>query len=83
MPTAPSDRIAELLAGAAAGDLAAEEREELARATADPAECDELLRAAALAQLAFLLADRKDRLGISPALQKRLKLRAGSWIGPR
>jgi hypothetical protein len=76
-----SNRMDELMAGAAAGDLSAEERAELASARASQAEQDELMRVAALAQLAFLLRDRNHQPErLSGALRARL-LAAGRTVG--
>jgi hypothetical protein len=75
-----SDRLTELLAGAAAGDLSAEERADLEHQASSRAEGDELMRVAALAQLAFLLRDDAHRPGrISGALRARL-LAAGQTV---
>jgi hypothetical protein len=66
------DRSIELMAGAAAGDLTDHERTELA-GSADPSAQDELMRAAALAQMVFLLGDpRQRRSRMSPLLKAQL-----------
>lgn len=73
-------RLAELLAGEAVGDLDAGEQAELARLAAPLAdeEREELLQAAALAQVALLRRDRAAR-ALPAALRLRLQQQAAAW----
>jgi hypothetical protein len=76
-------RLAELLAAEAADDLSATEREELERLLADaPPEREQLMRAAGLAQVAFLHRDRKVR-ALPPALRARLAKQGAAWQAGR
>jgi hypothetical protein len=76
-------RLAELLAAEAADDLSAAEREELERLLADaPPEREQLMRAAGLAQVAFLHRDRKAR-ALPPALRARLAKPGAAWQAGR
>ena len=81
MSTVTSQRLMELLAGEAAGDLAREERDELALAAPTTRERDAMMRIAALAQIAFLGADRNRQVHLYPALEARLKKEAARWSG--
>lgn len=79
------ERWLDLLAGEAAGDLSPAERAELAaRRLASPGgrvdrEGDDLMRVAALAQLAFLKREGAACDSLPPQLQARLMEQAGAW----
>jgi anti-sigma-K factor RskA len=80
----PSDRMLELLAGEAVGDLAASERAELlARLGTVTAHRDELMEAAGLTQLACLKADHDAAARMPGGLESRLKEQAQAWVSAR
>lgn len=74
-------RFTELLAGEAANCIDPDERVELEGflANGEPAEREELLRAASLAQVAFLRRDRPAHVELPAALRARLAEQAKSW----
>jgi hypothetical protein len=82
---AESDRLRELLAGEAAGDLAGEERAELQALveSREPGSRDELMTVAGLAQLAFLKADPQAVTPMSAELEARLLAQASVWTAAR
>jgi hypothetical protein len=73
------DRMAELLAGEAAGELDPPERAELDHGASIGAGQEEFMRAAALAQLAFMRTDRYRPAGPTEALKTRLQAQAANW----
>jgi anti-sigma-K factor RskA len=73
-----SQRLLELLAGEAAGDLGADEQAEL-RMVRGGAERNDLMRVAALVQLACLARDRKPARHIPADLEAQLAARAMNW----
>ncbi|MCC7259098.1 MAG: hypothetical protein IT486_12090 [Gammaproteobacteria bacterium] len=75
------ERVAELLAGAAAGDLSPAECAELAGAPQARGQDQEFMRVAAIAQLAFLTADGKRATPIDAELETRLRQQALNWAG--
>lgn len=86
MQDTTSRRLAELLAGEAAGQLDADERAELATLMAeagDSIERDELEHAAALAQLAFLKDDPDVPSSLPADVEARLMARAAEWSASR
>jgi hypothetical protein len=74
-----SNRLTELLAGAATGELDAAERRELDELNCRPSDQDAFMRAAALAQLAFMAADREKPAKIPAGLRDRLDAQAATW----
>lgn len=79
MPITMSERLDELLAGEAAGDLEPGESTELARARRDAAPDGELMRVAALAQLAFMRAEKQAGKRLPAGLEARLAAQASTW----
>jgi hypothetical protein len=79
MHSALTSRLMELLAGEAAGELSAEERAELQIARASSLAGTDLMRVAALAQVAFLETERTSLKRLPPALEARLEVQASSW----
>jgi anti-sigma-K factor RskA len=75
------DRLHELLAGEAAGDLEAAEREELEALLrqAAPANREEFLEVTALVQLGFLHQDARARQHMPSGLESRLLRQAETW----
>jgi hypothetical protein len=81
---APSaSRLRELLAGEAADDLSADERAELACAARGPMERNDLMRVAALAQVAFLEGEKIPPTRMPPVLEARLRAQASRWSARR
>jgi hypothetical protein len=80
MSTIMPDRLDELLAGEAAGDLEPGESTELARARRDAAPDGELMRVAALAQLAFMRAEKQAGRALPARLEARLAAQASTWM---
>lgn len=78
-------RIAELLAGEAAGSIDREERAELdsARSRDDTSARDEMLAVAALVQLSFLRKDSPAHVQLPDALRHRLRHQADAWNAGR
>lgn len=79
MPITLSDRLDELLAGEAAGDLEPGESMELARARREAAPDGELMRVAALAQVAFMRAEKQAGKRLPASLEARLAAQASTW----
>ena len=79
MHSAVTNRLTELLAGEAAGELSEAERAELQAVTSSSMEGNDLMRVAALAQVAFLEKQRIRLTRMPPALGARLRATASSW----
>ncbi len=77
------DKVAELLAGEATDDLTATERAELARALPAIGDRDALMRVAALAQLAFLGAERAGPRPLRSTVESDLERAAARWLAAR
>lgn len=78
-------RLAELLAGEAAGDLDREERVELERllAQGQAAGREQLMTAGGIAQMAFLRQDRAAHSAMPEALRARLARQSEAWAAGR